>query len=164
MGQTNRPLSSRFRNKQPLGLPTRSPSRGRPGGHGRQRDARQTGPASAPPRPALSRPRSPCASPSPWPPVRLAYQPDPGANRQFSDQASQRFRGVAAADPHPVPAYKLDLDMVLGGSCCRGRPVLRDDINGQKTPQSWQWIWPARPPPPSPAPLAGPGTRRAGGR
>ncbi len=48
------------------------------------------------------------------------------------DQPRQRIRIVAAADPHPVPARKLDLDVALGGRHGRGCPCLRDNLHGQK--------------------------------
>lgn len=37
-----------------------------------------------------------------------------------------------------MPALQLDLDEVLGGRCCWGRPDLRDDLYGQKARLLWR--------------------------
>src|SRR5690606_693775 len=65
-------------------------------------------------------------------PARPACWPEPGSRRKSPDQPRQRLRIIAAADPHPVTARQLDLDVVLGGRCRRSRPGLRDDLYGQK--------------------------------
>ncbi len=33
---------------------------------------------------------------------------------------------------NPMPARQFDLDVVVGGRCCPGRPGLRDNLHRQK--------------------------------
>jgi hypothetical protein len=96
-------------------------------------DAQRTGPASARPRPALPALQNPCAYRSPRLPARPACWPEPGSHRQPSDQPRQRFRIVAAADPHPVTACQFDLDLAVSSRHRHQRLLrLRDNLHRQK--------------------------------
>jgi hypothetical protein len=116
----------------PLSIPPDDLDQIPPADLGRQTDARRRGPASAPPRPALPRPRSPCACASPRPPARPAYWPGPGSRRKPPDHSRQGFRIIAPADAHPVTASKLDLDVVLCSKRRSGHRGFFDDLDRQK--------------------------------
>lgn len=64
--------------------------------------------------------------------TRAAWACRSWARRSGGNEPRPRFGITVPADPHPVTARQLDIDVVLGGRDCRGRPGLRDDLYRQK--------------------------------